>query len=208
MWFATTPSARVLGALLLVSLLPNGAASAKRDAEPAPGFTAEVTPGDSNADDSLESRFEGPAQILSPTEMTSLSKKHAVELSNILLNGEHVREEAARQRDLIRLSCVQDHLTQMQMTKRLADDAYAALKRPDIRQDELRQRHEFRSLEMGLERMNELLTEMNDCVGAEIALTGDLASASENPRGDSSDPTSVHVGTPTIERPVAASPFY
>ena len=208
MWFATTPSTRVLSALLLVGLLPGGDASAKRDAEPAPGLTVEITPEDSPPRDSVESRFEGPTQILSSTEMTSLAKKHAVELSNILLNGEHVREEAARQRDLIRLSCVQDHLTQMQMTKRLADDAYAALKRPDIRQDELRLRHEFRSLEMGLERMNELLTEMNECVGAEIALTADLTNAGETPRGDSSDPTSVHVGTPTIERPVAASPFY
>jgi hypothetical protein len=149
-----------------------------------------------------------PAQILSRLEMVSLSRKHALDLVNLMMSGESVREHAVRERDLVRLSCVQEHLLQMKLVKSVANDAVAALARPDVQQDELRLRHEFRQLEMGKQQLEQHLEEMQECVGAETPLQdGPPQIAGQTPAGPGEpDPTAVNVTTQPTERPAAASP--
>jgi hypothetical protein len=151
-----------------------------------------------------------PAQILSRGEMVSLSRKHALDLANLMMGGESVREHAVRERDLVRLSCVQEHLLQMKLVKSVANDAVAALARPDVQQDELRLRHEFRQLEMGKQQLEQHLEEMGECVGAETPLPGGPAEiAGQTPAGPGEpDPAAaLDVTTLPTERPAAASPI-
>jgi hypothetical protein len=150
-----------------------------------------------------------PAQILSRLEMVSLSRKHALDLATLMMSGESEREQTVRERDLVRLSCVQEHLLQMKLVKSVANDAVAALARPDVQQDELRLRHEFRQLEMGKQQLEQHLEEMHECVGAETPLPdGPAQIAGQTPAGPGEpDPTAVNVTTLPTERPAAASPI-
>lgn len=151
-----------------------------------------------------------PAQILSRTEMVSLAKKESLDLESLMISGETVREQAVRERDLVRASCVEEHLLQMKIVKSVANDAVAALRRPDVQNDELRLRHEFRRLEMGKEQLTQHLLEMQECAGAETPIDDGLAEiGGQKPMGPAeADPTAVNVTTPPAERPVAASPIF
>ena len=122
----------------------------------------------------LEFREHVPAQILSPSEIVSLSRKDAVDLAALMVSAEMVRAQVVRERDLVRLSCVQDLLLQMKLVKGVANDAVATLARSDIQQDELRLRGEFRRLEMGKEQLTQHLEEMQECVGADTPVDDGL----------------------------------
>jgi hypothetical protein len=151
-----------------------------------------------------------PAQILSPSEIVSLSRKDGVDLTALMVSAEMVRAQVVRERDLVRLSCVQDLLLQMKLVKGVANDAVTTLARSDIQQDELRLRGEFRLLEMGKEQLTQHLEEMQECVGADTPVDDGLGVspvAGEKVAGPGEpDPTAIAVTTPPMERPVAASP--
>jgi hypothetical protein len=164
------------------------------------------------ADSSIapESLFEaeprpGPAvmrdpEILSRGEMLSLVKKYAAKISDALVDGERHRERAVRDRDSIKLSCIQDRLSNMKLMKKLSDERLAATDRATIRADELNLRHEFRGVELAYQRVIELHRELMECVGEHLEVTGDS-------RAGDADPTAISVETPRIDRPTAASPY-
>ena len=141
------------------------------------------------------------AQTLSPTEMVNLAKMHDRAMALALVEGERAKTEAIRQRDALKLSCIQDRLARMKLTRRLAIDRLAALTRDDVRMDDLRLRHEFRGVEMALERINGLRQELSQCVGESL----DVAYGAETdhvPTAPATDPT-----PPPIDRPPPASTF-
>jgi hypothetical protein len=202
MWHASRWCAVVL------SLTIAGSAGARTAKKPPPKPQAVTTPTpDSEAVFEAEPHT-GPAvnrdpEILNRDEMLSLVKKYASEITDALLDGERQRERAVRAKDSIKLSCIQDHLSNMKLMKKLSDDRLAATERPAIRADMLRLRHEFRGVELSHQRVLELHQELMACVGEDLEVTG--GPASDIPT--TLDPTGSHAEIPPMERPIPSSPY-
>lgn len=144
---------------------------------------------------------EHAPQTLSRSEMLDLAKRHDKQMAMVMVEGERAKAEAIRTRDALKLSCIQDRLARMKQTRRIAVDRLTALVREDIQMDDLRLRHEFRSVEMATERINGLRQELSQCVGDSL----DVAYGAETdkvPTTPASDP-----GTPPPDRPPPASLF-
>lgn len=198
--------------ILLILLSGSGVAFAR------PGHKIEQARADKDTPStSSESLFEveprsGPPvmrdpEILNHDEILSLSRKYGSDLADALLDGERHREKAVRERDSIKLSCIQDRLSNMKLMKKLADDGLVALDRPAIRADDLRLRHEFRGVEMAHERVNQLHQELLECVGENLEVTMGNGQETTIPSTRATDPAAVVTETPRIERPIPASPF-
>jgi len=143
------------------------------------------------------------AQTMNRGEMLALARKHDRAMALALVEGERAKMEAIRQRDALKLSCIQDRLARMKLTRRLAVDRLSALGREDIQEDDLRMRHEFHGVEMALERINELRHELSQCVGESL----DVAYGAETdstPTAPATDPGSA---PPPADRPPSASTF-
>jgi len=143
------------------------------------------------------------AQTMDVTEMVDLAKMHDRAMALALVEGERAKTEAIRQRDALKLSCIQDRLARMKLTRRIAVDQLSAMSRDEVRLDDLRLRHEFRGIEMALERINGLRQELSQCVGESL----DVAYGAETdhvPTAPSTDPGST---PPPADRPPPASTF-
>jgi len=188
-------------------IVPAGGAAADFDSIGSPRVNAWPEENAPGANEVTAGYAAAPPEILSGNELVSLSKKHGYDLASTMVAAERLREVAVRERDLIRLSCIEDHLLQLKLVKRVADDALAALGRPDIRQDELHLRHEFRSVEMGDEQMARIYVEMTECAGAETPIAQESAGAGAVRPSGAGDPTAVGVNTAMPDRPASASPY-
>jgi len=143
------------------------------------------------------------AQTLNPAEMLNLAKQHDRAMALALVEGERAKTEAIRQRDALKLSCIQDRLARMKLTRRLAIDRLAAMSRDDVQLDDLRLRHEFRGVEMALERINGLQHELSQCVGESL----DVAYGAETDHVPTAPATDPSTPPPTTDRPPPASTF-
>ena len=141
-------------------------------------------------------------EMLNRGEMLSLVRKYAAEIAESLVDGEKHREVAVREKDAIKLACIQDRLSNMKLVKRMADERLVATERPTIRQDELSLRHEFRGVEMAHKRVSELSRELKECVGESLQVTGPSGTVPTTV-----DPSASNAEIPRMERPAPASVF-
>jgi len=195
----------------LALAMPAGALAKQKPAvepDPAPAATPPEDEGpvrdlEMRDSDRQRQKVEEAAQTMSAGEMLNLARKHDRAMALALVEGERAKMEAIRQRDALKLSCIQDRLARMKLTRRLAVDRMAALGRDDIQADELRMRHEFHGVEMALERITELRHELSQCVGESL----DVAYGAETdhvPTAPASDPGSP---PPPADRPPPASTY-
>lgn len=143
------------------------------------------------------------AQTMNRVEMLNLAKKYDKAMALALVEGERAKMEAIRQRDALKLSCIQDRLARMKLTRRLAVDRMSALGRDDVQEDELRMRHEFRGVEMALDRINGLRHELSQCVGESL----DVAYGAETDRTPTAPATDPGSTPPPTDRPPPASTY-
>jgi len=205
-----SPLGRAVVCALALALPAGALAKQKPAVEPdpapaaaAPEVEAPVRDLEMREGDAERRKVVEAAQTMSRDEMLNLARKDDRAMALALVDGERAKMEAIRQRDALKLSCIQDRLARMKLTRRLAVDRMAALGRDDIQADELRMRHEFHGLEMALERITELRHELTQCVGESL----DVAYGAETdhvPTAPASDPTTT---PPPADRPPSASTY-
>ncbi len=187
--------------------------STRGDVDAKPARKAKgINPDTATASSDSQTLFEnepspGPSvmrdpEILNRSEMLSLVKKYAVAIGDAVLSGERLRERAVRDKDLIKLACIQDRLSNMKKMKTLADSHLTATEFPKIRSVDLHLRHEFRGVELSHQRVLELHRELEACVGESLIVTVEKVGPE-----DSRDPTGTPIEVPKIERPVPASQY-
>lgn len=197
----------------LALALPAGALAKQNPAvepDPAPGATATTPEAEAPIRDLEMQDAEGErqkvmeaAQTMNRGEMLDLARKHDRAMALALVEGERAKMQAIRERDALKLSCIQDRLARMKLTRRLAVDRLSALGREDVQEDELRMRHEFHGVEMALERINQLRHELSQCVGESL----DVAYGAETDRTPTAPATDPGNSPPPGERPPPASTF-
>jgi len=149
---------------------------------------------------------EHQAEKLSPPQMIELVGRYDTESKTAYEHGESVRIQAYRSRDIIRMTCIDDKLTQMKEVLNVA--AARVLAFPTLASDELRMRQHFVVLQLARLRVQELATEIEACMGDTLDSVTFGRVKEETPSNDTSfDPTHPPAPGHDIERPGEASPY-
>ena len=149
--------------------------------------------------------LEHQAEKLSAEQMTALVSKYDTESKVAYEHGETTRIQAYRSRDIIRMTCVDDKLTQMKEILNAATPRLLAFSR--LVDDELRMRQHYVVLQQARNRVMELAAEILVCMGDTLDAVSNSRVREETPTSDPVlDPTRPPAPTRDIERPDEASP--
>jgi hypothetical protein len=122
----------------------------------------------------------GGADPLAPAETNQTPEQMKTEAAMYLPQMEQgttsVRrqvEEARAARDVVKLQCLNDKLTQLDVATRTAKDRYASFMSASERSDLERLRHEFTVLQVLRDRARDLVAEAQQCIGEETGFIGE-----------------------------------
>ncbi|MBO6937196.1 MAG: hypothetical protein JJ863_19655 [Deltaproteobacteria bacterium] len=110
-------------------------------------------------------------------------------------------DEARQERDIIRVTCLNDKLTQINANLRTATTRAEALDDAVAAQDAPRRNHEFTVLTVIAQKLQTLEREAQQCIGEDIFETGATTVTTEIP-DDPVDPDAVPIPPETVPVPV------
>lgn len=185
----------VLGATLIsqvaMAQTPSGGAPAL---PPAPPPSADVT-------------ANKPAGI-TPQDMLTQSQSYRGNMMQTTQRLNQMVEEARKQKDVIRLTCLTDKVVQANANMNILDKALQSLQDAVGRNDEGASTHEFTRITIVNQKVQILGAEAEGCVGEELQFVGATKVDVElGPDVRRDDPTQPGTYDPGFERPPAASPF-
>ena len=172
---AGAPRARALGLLALLSLVIAGAGAGMHDAfAQAPAATPPASD-DGKAPVDLtppqnRGSSEGPG---SPDEMLSRGKVFVGGIEQASGSISRQLQAARKERDVVRVLCLNDKLNQVDVALGSAQDRLKSLGTAAERSDVDRTRHEYTVLEVLSDRVRVLVNESNQCVGEETGFIGE-----------------------------------
>jgi hypothetical protein len=145
---------------------------------------------------------------LSPQQMLADAKGFVPAMDQTASVVRRQLAEARDNRDVVRVLCLNDKLNQIDLAIRTANDRVEALSGAATENDVVRSKHEFTVVQVLRERVVELGSEANQCIGEDSGFVGD---AKVKVDIDSSvadtDPTEPPTYTPLItEPPMLTSP--
>lgn len=144
---------------------------------------------------------------LTPAEMREGVKKMRESATLSLQKVEALKAEALKQKDVIKLNCINDKLVQLKELLEIAETSSIELEAAIAEGDDAERYHRYSIITISGEKIDGLEDEAQACVGEEIDYLGPLDIDVDAP-GIPDDPT---VDDPfdgdTIEPPGYASPF-
>jgi hypothetical protein len=150
----------------------------------------------------------GSGRTLSATEMVAQSKELMSKMQATLQRVVQLQEIARKQKDIIKLNCVNDKLVQVKGNMNVAESATTALHEAIARTDEAQRQHEFTRITLTSQKVQVLGTEAENCIGEDLTFIGQTEVKVEiDPNIPETDPTGDTKPEPVIERPPVASPF-
>lgn len=114
-----------------------------------------------------------PEQNLTPEERVTRAKEFVMKIET---SGQSIMRQlqtARKDRDVVRVLCLNDKLNQVDVALRSAQDRLNAVRSAAERADEDRLRHEYTVLEVLNDRVRVLVNESNQCVGEETGFIGE-----------------------------------
>jgi hypothetical protein len=149
---------------------------------------------------------EHQLQKLTPDQMIDLVGRYDVDAKTALDHAESARIAAYRTRDIIRMTCIDDKLMQMKEINLATQPRLLAF--PQKRDTDLVMRQHFLVLQQAHNRVLELATEIEGCMGDVLDAVTAGRIREEAPVSDPiSDPTRPPAPDRDIERPGEASPY-
>ena len=150
--------------------------------------------------------LEHQVQMLNTDQMVELSTRYDKDMRSSLEHAEGVRISAYRQRDIIRMSCIDDKLVQMKDVIKVAEPRVASVSRKAA--EELVLRQHFLIVQQARKRMDELTAEVETCMGEGLdAITAGRIRDEAPPSDAILDPTRPPTPWFETERPPEASPY-
>jgi hypothetical protein len=150
---------------------------------------------------------EHQVESFTPDQMLNLADKYGKEMKTAGEHAENLRILAYRSRDLIRMTCVDDKLTQIMVVIKLAEPRIASL--AGVQGDPLVLRQHFSIVQQAHDRVAELALEAEQCMGDTLsAVSIGRIKEEEPPASDNVfDPTRPPAPTADLDRPAEASPY-
>jgi hypothetical protein len=150
--------------------------------------------------------LEHQAEKLSPEQMGTLVAKYETETKAAYEHAESTRIQAYRSRDIIRMTCIDDKITQMKEILNVSAPRQLAF--PRLTADELKMRQHFLVLQQARNRVMELAADVQACMGDTLDSVSIGRLKEERPTIDQIyDPTRPPAPVHDIERPGEASPY-
>jgi hypothetical protein len=175
---------------------------------PAPGPTPIAPP-------SAETGAGGPVDIsvkqrpmLKPEEMVGQAKEYFKSMNDVLARVQTLQDQSKREKDIIRLNCLNDKLVQVRVNINIGEQSMAALQEAVTRADEGERTHEFTRLTIVNQKVQVLGAEAENCIGEDLSFVGATRVDVEiDPNIPQYDPTKPPAPGIDIERPGEASPI-
>ncbi len=116
----------------------------------------------------------GPQEVtLSPEQMKTEAATYVPQMEQGQGTVRRQLEEARAARDVVKVLCLNDKLTQLDVALRSGRERYSAFMIAAERGDSERSRHEFTVLQVLRDRARELVAEAAQCIGEETGFVGD-----------------------------------
>jgi len=149
--------------------------------------------------------LEHQTQMLTTDQMVELATRYDKDMRSALEHAEGVRIGAYRQRDIIRMSCIDDKLVQMKDVIRVSEPRVASVARKA--NEELVLRQHFLVVQMARKRVDELAADVEACMGEGLDAITAGRIRDEAPSDAIIDPTRPPTPWFETERPPEASPY-
>jgi len=163
------------------------------------------------APDEGQGAVEGESATPSPTtleQQTAQVDAYSVEMEAVRSRVRRELERARRERDVVKTLCLNDKLNQIDVALRSAGERKRAHELAAKRGDRDLANHEFTILTVLHQRVLQLDTEANQCIGKEVSFIGETSVATSLD-GDMApeDPSEYPTGSVLILPPQCASCF-
>jgi hypothetical protein len=143
-------------------------------------------------------------------EMIRQGNEYRQQIQAIVAQIQVQVEQAKKDKDVIRLNCLLDKLTQVKVNGNMMDQDLQRLQDAVLRRDEGAQLHQYARITIISQKAQGLRGEADACVGSETNYVGPTKVNVEAPPGipDNPDQPAPPVPTdPGVARPEAASPY-
>jgi hypothetical protein len=145
---------------------------------------------------------------LSPQQTVTEAHDYQTKMRATQLRVEKLVDTARKQKDVIKLNCVNDKMVRIRGHMTVADQTMASLDTAIGRNDGGARQHEFTRLIILFQKVQVLGTEAENCIGEDVSYVGDTKVEVEiDPNIPDDDPTQPLLPVPDVNRPPEASPF-
>jgi hypothetical protein len=145
---------------------------------------------------------------LNPQDMLNQSREYRQRVADVIKRVEGQVEQAQKQKDVIRINCLQDKLVQARANLNVMDQAIVGLQDSLQRRDEGQSIHEYTRITIVQQKVQVLATEADQCVGEDLSFVGATrVDVDVDPGVRPDDPTNPDLEPPPVDRPPAASPY-
>ena len=118
---------------------------------------------------------------ISVADMTQQASDYIGKMNEVLKRIVQLQEVARRQKDVIRLNCVNDKLLQLKQLLNIADVANNNMSEAIARGDEDARYHEFGRITIAYQQSQVLSTEAENCIGEDLTFLGPTTVTVEEP---------------------------
>jgi hypothetical protein len=142
--------------------------------------------------------------------MLEQGRDYRKQIEAIRLQIQSQADQAKGDKDVIRLNCLLDKLTQVKVNANMMDQSLQSLQEMVTRRDENAQLHEYTRITIINQKVQVLRTEADACVGAETNYIGPTRVVVEVPPGlgeGVDQPPPPEPPFSVVDRPVPSSPF-
>jgi hypothetical protein len=144
---------------------------------------------------------------ISPADMTRQTDQYFNRMQEVFKRVVQLQDVARKQKDVIKLNCVNDKLLQIKQLLNIADSAKTNMQEAIARSDEEGRYHEFGRVTIAEQQISILGTEAENCIGEDLSFLGPTEIIVEQPE-EPDDPTlPAEPEVPEVEPPPIASPF-
>jgi hypothetical protein len=150
---------------------------------PSPGSIAAPAPPPANglppkADVNVPMRVRANISV---ADMTQQGNEYLAKMNDIVKRMVQLQEIARRQKDVIRLNCVNDKLLQLKQLQNIADQARNNMQEAIARGDEDSRYHEFGRITIAYQQGQVLSNEADNCIGEDLTFLGQTTITVEEP---------------------------
>lgn len=145
---------------------------------------------------------------LSPGDMVTRADEYLKQMKDFLKRAVQLQEIAKRQKDIVRLNCVNDRLLQLKQLMNIAEDANTNLGMAITRSDDDARKSEFARISVARDQGAALAAEAEQCVGTDFMKFEGPTEVEVEGGDEPDDPTQPDDPTfPEVVAPPSASPF-
>jgi hypothetical protein len=145
---------------------------------------------------------------LTPQETLTQSKDYYKKMLETQKRIQQLQSKAKKDKDVVKLNCVNDKLTQVRGHMTVTDQSMASLTADIARSDDAARQHQFTRLTILYQKVVTLGTEAEQCIGEDVSYVGATRVDVEvDPSIPVTDPTQPDLPLPDVTRPPEASPF-